>query len=393
MLNDGLGSVRGVWNTTNGIEETRHYSPYGELFGGEYFPYPSRSTYGFTGELTDHYGYVYLRARHLNPDLGIFPSLDPVEGFISRPMSINGYTYVEGNPANWRDPSGKFIGALLIGVGGGALLSSGFELGSQIYSNIKNCDMSLGDALDNIEWDDVRYAATRGAVLGGITGVAGWSMAGMGFSPLTTFATGGLIDTAFGSAWDVVIGCEDPETALLNNLIENFILGGVLSLLGYGVYRGFGKFGSNLRLGFKNTKLGGLIDRVSPRIGKWLDLRLGHAEAKVRFGRNRAITDKIPRGWNSKPAKDGVGWRWINPDPAHRGAHSVRVDMGDPSVKWPTSQVDHVHVRQGDTILRDGRRVGGNVRHVEVNGQMVPIQQEDHIPLSDWLTWTNWYQP
>jgi RHS repeat-associated protein len=53
---------------------------------------------------TDHI--LHLRARNYSPTLGVFTSLDPFEGTRSRPMSLNGYSYVEGNVPNWTDPSG-----------------------------------------------------------------------------------------------------------------------------------------------------------------------------------------------------------------------------------------------------------------------------------------------
>jgi hypothetical protein len=48
----------------------------------------------------------YLRARYYNPAIGTFVSRDPFEGTASRPMSLNGYSWVEGRVADGRDPSG-----------------------------------------------------------------------------------------------------------------------------------------------------------------------------------------------------------------------------------------------------------------------------------------------
>ena len=45
--------------------------------------------------------------RRYAPSLGIFPSLDPFEGIPGRPMSLNGYMYVEGDPVMDTDPSGQ----------------------------------------------------------------------------------------------------------------------------------------------------------------------------------------------------------------------------------------------------------------------------------------------
>ena len=109
MLQDGLGSVRSVaeWDSTNtewGVLETLDYAPYGEAQGSY-----SETPFGFTGEITDSNDQIYLRARYYDPGMGVFPSLDPFEGMHSRPMSLNGYAWVEGNAPNAIDPAGKFV--------------------------------------------------------------------------------------------------------------------------------------------------------------------------------------------------------------------------------------------------------------------------------------------
>jgi RHS repeat-associated protein len=102
-----LGSVRSVSDNTPAILESRLYAPYGDIL-----PYgsgsvgTSQTSYGFTGEQTDNNGLVYLRARYYDPTIGAFTALDPFEGSVHNPMSLNGYSYVKGNPINLTDPSG-----------------------------------------------------------------------------------------------------------------------------------------------------------------------------------------------------------------------------------------------------------------------------------------------
>lgn len=67
---------------------------------------PIGTAYGFTGELTDGNGMVYLRARYLAPGLGTFASRDPWRGTASAPRTWNGYMWVEGNVVNRVDPGG-----------------------------------------------------------------------------------------------------------------------------------------------------------------------------------------------------------------------------------------------------------------------------------------------
>lgn len=96
MVQDGLGSVRGVVNNSVASLESRLYEPYGTPFGTSG---ASQTMYGFTGEPTDANGLLYLRARYYVPNLGVFTGLDLIE-------NINQYRYVSGNPVNRIDPNG-----------------------------------------------------------------------------------------------------------------------------------------------------------------------------------------------------------------------------------------------------------------------------------------------
>ena len=53
---------------------------------------------------------LYLRARHYAPGIGRFLTRDTWEGFASIPMSFNRWNYVEGNPINLADPTGRTPG-------------------------------------------------------------------------------------------------------------------------------------------------------------------------------------------------------------------------------------------------------------------------------------------
>jgi RHS repeat-associated protein len=111
-LGDGLGSVRGMVNSSQTPQESRLYTPYGEpsqLSGS------AQSAYGFTGEPTDGNNLVYLRGRYYSPGIGQFINLDPLE-------TTNRYGYVGGNPVNRVDPSGFLA---LADPGGGSGVKKG----------------------------------------------------------------------------------------------------------------------------------------------------------------------------------------------------------------------------------------------------------------------------
>lgn len=102
-VQDGLGSVRGVVDEALAPQVSQHFAPYGDPWGVQG---SNLTVFGFTGEQVESTDLVYLRARYYNPALGVFPSLDPLEGNSSQPMSLNRYGYVAGNVVNRIDPSG-----------------------------------------------------------------------------------------------------------------------------------------------------------------------------------------------------------------------------------------------------------------------------------------------
>ena len=65
------------------------------------------SILGYSGEQVDTSGLVFLRARYMQPTLGVFLGRDPWRGDQRRPGSMNGWNYVAGDPINNIDPSGR----------------------------------------------------------------------------------------------------------------------------------------------------------------------------------------------------------------------------------------------------------------------------------------------
>jgi len=98
---DGLGSIRGMVDNATLVRSYQNYDTFGNKTDGAL---GVGMLYGFTGEMHDVD--VYLRARQYRPSLGIFTSRDPFEGMAARPLSLNGYSWVEGNVVNGVDPSG-----------------------------------------------------------------------------------------------------------------------------------------------------------------------------------------------------------------------------------------------------------------------------------------------
>lgn len=106
----------------------------------------------------------------------------------------------------------------------------------------------------------------------------------------------------------------------------------------------------------------------TPRGASWLD---------------DAATSRVPSGWGpGSPNRSGVGTRWT--DPANPG-NGIRIDQGNPLNSQVTQQVDHVVVRHNGVVVgRDGSPLPGAIRE---------YPELAHIPLDEWLTWSEWFKP
>lgn len=63
----------------------------------------------------------------------------------------------------------------------------------------------------------------------------------------------------------------------------------------------------------------------------------------------------------------------------------MHIDKGDANSHQPSQSIDHVIVRdQGRVVGCDGKPIGGSIKDDPVNA---------YIPLSEWLTWSEWNKP
>jgi RHS repeat-associated protein len=102
-LGDALGSVRQLSDAGGDVTLAKSYEPFGSLLTSAG---SGSSTFAFTGEQYDaETGFTFLRARYYGSDLGRFTSKDTYRDY-NKPLALNGWGYVEGNPINYTDPSG-----------------------------------------------------------------------------------------------------------------------------------------------------------------------------------------------------------------------------------------------------------------------------------------------
>jgi RHS repeat-associated protein len=208
-----------------------NYDPYGlplELSGD------FNTSLGFTGEMTDPSRLVYLRARYMSSQMGMFLTKDPFEGVMQRVMSRNGYTYVEGNPVNYTDPRGKFINVLLgatVGFLSGLVTSHLYA--DFIYREMASgrCDCQLEQLANDIPyWDFVNAyeseGAKWGAALGALASLGPLALIGVSAFGIGTSATTGA--EALGNMWADVQARNQLSTCDQ----ANFVLGVVGTALG-----------------------------------------------------------------------------------------------------------------------------------------------------------------
>jgi RHS repeat-associated protein len=119
LLRDALGSVIAEGDAAGVIQTSYSYEGFGRAsVSGA----PSGNAHRFTSREDDQTGLYYYRARYYSPQLQRFISEDPA-GFVD---GYNLYAYVQNDPVNRTDPTGRFaIGLpLMVWLGRLALLAA-----------------------------------------------------------------------------------------------------------------------------------------------------------------------------------------------------------------------------------------------------------------------------
>jgi len=105
-ISDALGSTRALTNSQGAVTDRYSYDAFGQLLSSSG---TTVNSFLYTGEQKDDAaGLYYLRARNYDPALGRFMSQDPHQGTLQEPSSLNRYVYVQNNPVNMTDPTGRY---------------------------------------------------------------------------------------------------------------------------------------------------------------------------------------------------------------------------------------------------------------------------------------------
>ncbi|MBB5877737.1 RHS repeat-associated core domain-containing protein [Xanthomonas sp. 3498] len=101
---DGLGSVVLITDKDRNSVERSEYEPYGNLLN-----HPVEDGPGYTGHIMDAATKLtYMQQRYYDPDIGRFPSVDPVGPNPNTGVNFNRYKYASNNPFRFTDPDGRY---------------------------------------------------------------------------------------------------------------------------------------------------------------------------------------------------------------------------------------------------------------------------------------------
>jgi RHS repeat-associated protein len=102
---DALGSVVAKTDANGNVIERMTYEPYGDVVGEDLTDGP-----GYTGHVSDAAtGLSYMQQRYMDPQLGMFLSVDPVTAYQMPVDQFNRYRYANGNPYKFTDPDGRAV--------------------------------------------------------------------------------------------------------------------------------------------------------------------------------------------------------------------------------------------------------------------------------------------
>gem|GEM_PF-6656391 len=259
-LGDHLGSTRMVLDSSRNTVFSTDYEPFGKPVA------PSGTeAYKYTGERHDDpTGFVYLRARQYDPEIGRFVSADSVLGDPLAPQTGNRYAYVANNPLVYADPTGKFLN-IVIGAVAGAVI--GYVA----------CGITTGG------WTgaDCAIAAGVGAVSGAVAGA--------------TFGVALLAGGAIASGLGLTGAAAAVTTAVAAGAISGAIAGAASYLMEGGVATVTGRefewsaqaFGESVLFGAATgAAFGGAgyaVGRFAPKIFKFTGKRVGPSDDPASF--------------------------------------------------------------------------------------------------------------
>ena len=109
LLTDHLDSIDTVLDESGDVVERQDYFSFGAERVTDTTAEAPVTNQGYTGkEKDEETGLNYYGARYYDSELGRFVTVDPWEGDLSDPQTLNKFTYVLNNPLKYVDPTGMY---------------------------------------------------------------------------------------------------------------------------------------------------------------------------------------------------------------------------------------------------------------------------------------------
>ena len=195
-LFDGLGSVVGITDASGKLVNNYKYDPYGRSIAGNGGSAPN--PFGFAGGYLDaNTGLYKFGARYYDPETANWTQQDPIGGNLANPQTLNPYAYVQSDPANKADPTGRVsqscgLAAIGIALDGVAVAASATGVGAPLAGGaLFGASLLVGAA--QLPSDPFTTSVVAGDTALGAIGLAG-SVPG-----LDIFASVGALATDIGA--------------------------------------------------------------------------------------------------------------------------------------------------------------------------------------------------
>lgn len=176
--NDVAGSPLAATDADRYVIWREEYSPYGERVLRD--PAAADNHLWFTGHPHDEdSGLTYAGARHYDPIIGRFMSVDPVPVDAASPYTFNRYAYGNNNPYGYEDPDGREPGDAAFG------LSVGLFMKPADARKVQQAEAAIGNShiASSIETGmalrSARDAASQGATGKEMLAAAAYTFFGM----------------------------------------------------------------------------------------------------------------------------------------------------------------------------------------------------------------------
>lgn len=147
---DSLGSIALISKTDGSLNARYQYDAFGNVQNES--GNSENNDYTYTGHERDQAtGLVYAKARYYDPQLGLFLSRDPFEGYDNTSMSLHRYLYAYQNPNKYVDPDGRepiTLTAIAIYAGWSGLnagINTGIDYGFHKIFGDEGDEFNLGE--------------------------------------------------------------------------------------------------------------------------------------------------------------------------------------------------------------------------------------------------------